>query len=116
MTGTIFMKVRELLSLWEETAGGRLAAESYDVRLSIKDAARLNALAELYPRQSVESLVTDLLTAALDEMESVMPYRQGPKIMALDEQGDPLYEDIGPTPRYLSLTEKHLNHYKLLEN
>jgi hypothetical protein len=116
MTGTSIMKVRELLSLWEETAGGRLTAENYNVRLSIKDAARLNALAELYPRRNIEELITDLLTAALDEMESVMPYRQGPKIVSLDEQGDPLYEDIGPTPRYLSLTEKHLNHYKHLEN
>tara|TARA_R110000782_G_scaffold81533_5_gene161021 strand:+ start:1315 stop:1698 length:384 start_codon:yes stop_codon:yes gene_type:complete len=112
----LFMKVRELLSLWEQTAAGTLTADSYDVRLSIKDAARLNALAELYPRRNIEELITDLLTAALDEMESVMPYQQGSKVVAFDEQGDPLYEDVGPTPRYLSLTEKHLSRYKHSDN
>ena len=30
----------------------------------------------------------------------------------LDEQGDPLYEDIGPTPRYLDLTRRHLHRFK----
>ena len=25
-----------------------------------------------------------------------------------DEQGDPLYEDIGPTPRFLALSRKYL--------
>ncbi|AMO68109.1 putative type 1 pili tip component [gamma proteobacterium BDW918] len=110
------MKVRELLSLWEETASGTLTADCYEVRLSIKDAARLNALAELFPRRNIEELITDLLSAALDEMESVMPYRQGTKVVATDEQGDPLYEDVGPTPRYLSLTEKHLNRYKHQES
>jgi len=110
------MKVRELLSLWEETASGTLTADCYEVRLPIKDAARLNALAELYPRRNIEELITDLLGAALDEMESVMPYQQGSKIVSTDELGDPLYEDIGPTPRYLSLMEKHLNRYKHHEN
>lgn len=110
------MKVRELLSLWEETSSGALTTDCYEVRLPIKDAARLNALTELFPRRNIEELITDLLSASLDEMESVMPYRQGSKIVATDEQGDPLYEDVGPTPRYLSLTEKHLNRYRHQEN
>jgi hypothetical protein len=86
------------------------------VQLSIKDAARLNALAELYPRRNIEELITDLLSASLDELESVMPYRQGSKVVATDEQGDPLYEDVGPTPRYLALTEKHLHRFRHKEN
>jgi hypothetical protein len=110
------MKARELLSLWEDTATGSLTADCYEVRLPIKDAARLKALQEIYPRRNIEELISDLLTASLDELESVMPYRQGSKIVATDEQGDPLYEDIGPTPRYLSLTEKHLHNYKHQEN
>jgi len=28
--------------------------------------------------------------------------------VALDEQGDPLYEDVGPTPRFLALSRKYL--------
>jgi hypothetical protein len=33
---------------------------------------------------------------------------RGSKVVALDEQGDPLYEDIGPTPRFLALSRKYL--------
>ncbi len=102
------MKVRDLLSLWEKTASGALTADEYKVRLPVEDAAKLKALAELYPRRHIEELITDLLSASLDELESVMPYIRGSKVVATDELGDPMYEDVGPTPKYLSLTEKHL--------
>lgn len=29
-------------------------------------------------------------------------------MIATDEEGDPLYEDIGPTPRFLALSRRHL--------
>jgi hypothetical protein len=31
----------------------------------------------------------------------------GTKIISTDEQGDPVYEDTGPMPRFLELTRKH---------
>ena len=37
-----------------------------------------------------------------------MPYVRGKKVVATDEFGDPLYEDVGSTPRYLGLIEKHM--------
>ena len=106
------MKVRDLLSLWENTASGSLTPERYEVRLPVEDAARLKALAELYPRRHIEELITDLLSASLNELESVMPYISGNKVVAVDELGDPMYEDVGPTPRYPGLTEKHLRKYQ----
>lgn len=106
------MTVKDLLKLWEETAGGTLTADTYEVRLPIKDAARLHALAELYPRRNLEELISDLLSASLDELESVMPYIRGNRVVATDEMGDPMYEDVGPTPRYLDLTDKYLSKYK----
>jgi len=33
----------------------------------------------------------------------------GPQVIATDEQGDPIYEDIGPTPRFLELSRQHLH-------
>ena len=36
-------------------------AKEYAVRLPLDDAARLQALAELFPGQSIEEIVTDLL-------------------------------------------------------
>jgi hypothetical protein len=28
-------------------------------------------------------------------------------VISTDEQGDPVYEDAGPTPRFMELTRKH---------
>jgi hypothetical protein len=78
----------------------------YAVRLPLDDAARLKALAELFPGQAIEEIVTDLLGAALDEIAAAMPYEKGPKVISRDDQGDPVYEDIGMTPRFIELTRK----------
>jgi hypothetical protein len=106
------MKVRELLSMWESSAKGVLTAEQFSVRLPVDDAAKIRALAEMYPHRSIEDIITDLLSAALVELESSLPYQRGERVVALDEEGDPLYEDVGPTPRFLGLIEKHLSKYK----
>lgn len=106
------MKVQELLKLWESTATGELAEESFSVRLPVEDAARLQALADLYPRRSIENIITELLSSALDEVESSLPYVRGENVVARDELGDPLYEDVGPTPRFLTLTQKHLDEFQ----
>lgn len=106
------MKVRELLSMWEKTARGELTPEQFSVRLPVEDAAKIRALAEMFPRRSEEEIITDLLTAALVELESSLPYERGDRVVALDEEGDPLYEDVGPTPRFLNLIKKHLLHYR----
>ena len=102
------MNVQELLCLWESSAKGELSEEQYCVRLPVEAVARLHALAEIYPRRSINELITDLLSAALEEVESSLPYVRGDTVIGVDEEGDPLYEDVGPTPRYLSLTRKHL--------
>jgi hypothetical protein len=102
------MNVKELLSVWEKTAQGELTQEQFCVRLPVEDAARLHALAEMFPRRNIEELITDLLSAALNELESSLPYVRGDTVVALDEEGDPLYEDVGPTPRYLDLIGKYM--------
>jgi hypothetical protein len=112
LTGTTVMKVRELLSMWENTARGALTPEQFSVRLPVEDAAKIRALAEMYPRRSEQEIVTDLLSAALIELESSLPYQRGDRVVALDEEGDPLYEDVGPTPRFLNLIKKHLSQYR----
>jgi hypothetical protein len=106
------MKVRELLSMWDKTAKGELTQEYFSVRLPVEDAAKIHALAEMFPRRNVEEIITDLLSSALHELESGLPYVRGETVVALDEEGDPLYEDVGPTPRYLDLIRKHLSRFK----
>ena len=98
---------KELLESWRERATGERTVKSYAVRLPIDDAARLCALAEMFPGRTAEQLITELLGAALKEVAAAMPYVPGTKAISADEQGDPLYEDIGPTPRFMELTRKH---------
>lgn len=103
------MKIRDLVSNWEENAKGRLSATPYQVHLDVEAAARLAALAEMYPKRRPEELLGELIGAALEELEASLPYVQGNQVVATDEQGDPLYEDIGPTPRFLQLARKYLH-------
>ena len=103
------MKVKDLVQLWEDTASGQLTQSTYTIQLPIEDAAKLSALAEMYPKRSIETLLTDLLHAALMEVESGFPYVKGKNVIAEDELGDPMFEDVGQTPRFLTLTRKHLN-------
>ncbi|MDD5367177.1 MAG: type 1 pili tip component [Gallionellaceae bacterium] len=96
-----------LIKQWEDSAGGRLTSREYRMRLTVQDAARIAALAEMYPRRSETELISELLAAALDELETAMPYIQGNQVVAEDEEGNPVYGDVGPTPRFLELNRKH---------
>ena len=101
------MKFKPLLDRWKkETAPARTLRE-YAIRLDLDDAARLHALADLFPGQPIEVIISDLLRSALDEIAAAMPYERGPKVISRDDQGDPLYEDIGRTPRFVELTRKY---------
>ena len=72
---------KELLDSWRERAAGERTVKSYAVRLPIDDAARLGALAEMFPGRTTEQLITELLGAALKELAAAMPYVAG-------DQGD----------------------------
>jgi predicted DNA-binding protein len=101
--------LKELVNQWESHAQAKLTQETYAVRLQVEDAARLNALAEMYPKRSKEQLLSELLSAALSQMEASFPYVQGTKVIATDEMGDAIYEDVGPTPRFMELTRQYLH-------
>ena len=100
------VKFKSLLDRWKKTAAPQKTAREYAIRLTVDDAARLHALAELFPGQSLEELLSDLLRASLDEIAAVMPYERGSKVISSDDHGDPVYEDVGMTPRFVELTRK----------
>ncbi len=102
------MRLKELVKRWEENASEQRTPHAYSVRLPLQDAAKLAALAEMYPGRSETELITDLLSASLDEIEVSFPYVQGRHVVAEDEEGDPIYADAGLTPRFKELTQKHL--------
>lgn len=103
------MKIRELAKHWEENAKGQLTKTRYAIHLDMESAARLSALTEMYPKHHPEELLGELIGAALEELETSFPYVKGQHVVATDEEGDPLYEDIGPTPRFLALSRRYLH-------
>lgn len=101
------MSVRDLIAAWESTPVVRKTDETYAVQLPIEAAAKLHALAELYPGASIETIITDLLAHSLDEVVTALPYVPGERVISEDEYGDPVYEDVGPTPDFERLRRTH---------
>ena len=101
------MSFKKLLESWRETAAAPRTVAEYSVRLPVDEAAQLHALLEMFPGKTAEQLITDLLSVALQEVAAAMPYVAGQKVISTDEQGDPVYEDVGPTPRFMELARKN---------
>ncbi len=101
------MKIKALAEYWEKQAKGSLTNEEYSFRLPVDDAAKIAALAEMYPKRTKGEIISELLSAALEELETSFPYKAGNHVVETDEMGDPLYEDIGPTPKFLDLSKKY---------
>ena len=105
--GRTDMSFTSLLDSWSKQEPPATTDNDYPVRLSVDDAARIHALADLYPGMDTERIITDLISASLDELEAAMPYVPGERVIREDDHGDPIYEDTGPTPRFLELTRKY---------
>lgn len=100
-------KFKALLESWKQKADGPRTEAAYAVKLPVADAARLHALAELFPGRTAEDFITDLLHVSLDEIGEAMPYERGPKVISRDDHGDPVYEDVGLTPRFMELARRY---------
>lgn len=102
------MRIAELIQRW--SSGGQHSTETrtYSVQLPLRDAARIEALRIMYPNRTDSQLMADLIRAALDELEVAMPYVPGKRVIAEDDYGDPIYEDLGPTPQFYSLSHEIL--------
>lgn len=101
------MNVKELIASWEKVRSEKQSETEFTLGLSKKDAARVEALVGLYPGMDRNQILSQLITTALDEVERQMPYKPGKKVVSFDELGDPLYEDIGLTPKYLKLLHQY---------
>jgi hypothetical protein len=101
------MKMQSLLTRWKSISRSPQPRLCLHTELDYHDAARLHALADLYPGCDVAVLMADLLHQALNELEEAFPYVHGQRQVGEDEFGDPVYEDAGLTPRFLALTRQH---------
>ncbi len=100
------MTFTALLDRWQETPEVKRTESRYQIRLDVDDAARVEALAALFPGIDADTVLADLIHTALDATEAAMPYRPGEKVIEKDEFGDPIYEDTGLTPDYVELVRK----------
>ena len=105
------MRIAELIQRWMQKEQSRKPVRDYAVQLPLRDAARVEALHVMYPGRSDSQLMADLIRAALDELEVAMPYIPGNRIIAEDDYGDPIYEDLGPTPQFYSLSHEILRKF-----
>lgn len=101
------MKVHELVEHWARRPEAGDVIE-VPVAMSIEDAAKLEALAEMFTAGDARVIMRDLIHAALLELEGGFAYVPGERVVEHDEQGDPIHEDVGLTPRFLDLRKRHL--------
>ena len=100
-------RMKQLINIWKGATSGRPVAKAISVELSAYDYARIKALAEIFSGRTENQILSELVSAALDEVEEAFPYIQGDKVIAEDEFGDPMYADAGLTPRFVELTRKY---------
>lgn len=107
------MKIKQLISQWNSLPKMVTEGDEYCFKISKANSASIEAIKELYPGLTTEMIISQLLSTALAAYEEALPYVPGDKVVAEDEMGDPIYEDIGLTPKYHELVKKHaqrLNH------
>ena len=101
------MRIQELVSHWESASRGERTRREFSIHLPLKEAAQVLALREMYPDCSEDQILTDLICFALQQVKEAFPYEAGEKQIAVDECGDPIFEDTGLTPRFIKLAQKY---------
>ena len=102
------MRIRDLLRIWADESAEPVSSHEYRLHLSVYDAAKVAALCEMFPGRTQEQILAELIGAALNELQGAMPYQAGSRVQMVDEEGDPVYEDVGLTRRLHELADKHL--------
>lgn len=69
------MKVTDLPKHWENKKESAERSHDYNLRLPLEDAARIAALAELYPDRSESDILNDMIGAALDDLVRLSPLK-----------------------------------------
>jgi len=102
------MKTKDLITLWSAPDPPRLAPKQISIRLPILVSAKIAALCDMYPKKTKTEIIGDLLTTALEQLESTLPSRKGQFWENDPESGEPLYHDVGVCADFRRKTEKHL--------
>ena len=98
----------EVLKNWQKHAEFHHDLCEFTIQIPRKDLIRVEALAKLYHLDQ-SHIITDLLSQSLNEIEESIPYKQGKKVIRIEE-GDPIFEDIGLMPTYLKYKQQLERH------
>lgn len=101
------MAAKDLLKFWSSPDNTRLTAKQISIRLPVHVAAKISALAEMFPNKTKTEIIGDLLTAALEQVAGALssePYSDE-EHAAAQEYPD---TDWGDHARYERLVAKHL--------
>ena len=101
-------RMQKLIQEWEEASKAEPTVKVVPIQLSSFDYARVRALAEIFPARPEAQILSELVTAALDEIEEAFPYIQGKQVIARDEFDDPIYSDEGLTHKFEILTKRYV--------
>lgn len=99
-----------------ERNGADQEPQRYQIELTSCQAAKVEALAKIFSSGNSQALLEEMVTGAIQDVEESMPYIEGDTITHYDEMGDPIYEDIGPTPRFIALTRLYLHRFTVPTN
>ncbi|MBR9911909.1 MAG: hypothetical protein GYB33_16330 [Gammaproteobacteria bacterium] len=97
-------RFREILKAWTKNAADTEELETLEVAVKKSDIQKLQALAEVF-NQTPEAITSELLHSAVHEIVEAMPYVAGDKVIRV-EDGLNIYEDVGPTPKYLQILKQ----------
>lgn len=103
------MEPQDLVKVWDAPDNSKLTPKQLSIRLPILVAAKISALCDLYPRKTKTEIIGDLLSTALDQLESALPSVRGEDLGTDPYDHEPMYEDIGLSGRFHDLTGKYLN-------
>ena len=117
------MKTSHLHDVWAAPDNSRLVSKQFSFRFPVHIAAKIAALAEIYPQKNRTQMVADLLTAALEDLEKNLPFKSfeaDQDIQRMQDEycfhqgidSETLYEMGGTRAQYRAFCNKH---YKALE-
>jgi len=98
------MSVKDMMSNWLRHNNSRLVKKQTSIRLPVHTAAKIEALCEMFPSKTKNEIVTDLLSAALDDVYESFEFVAGEEILIKDEEH---YLDIGDRKTFIDLVNKH---------
>jgi predicted DNA-binding protein len=96
--------LKDVLRNWQKNADSIVSSTTLECCIKANDMVRVEALARTFKKDK-QTVVEDLIHAALNELESSIPYIAGEHVIRV-EDGDPIYEDIGIMPEYLQNKRK----------